>query len=179
MPTEALFASPRVRRILHVLGGTNYVNTHIAYQHFLTRDPALTLRLQALQSDRYLLTNGSHGHAVAATHALGVYPYLRGIVHANSGVGLKPQAGPYDRIEQLVRAHRAAHVPPGFPAMLPPIVFFDDRVENLEYPKSRGWTTVWICPLVNDAQPTFVDYVFPNVYVALDYFVMLRTQYRA
>ena len=187
MPTDALFAQPRVRAILHSLNKEDYPQFHAAYQQFVARDPLLIYRLSALRGDRYLLTNGSQAHALASTHALGVYPYLRDVVHAQSGYGLKPQAGPYHRIETIVRARHAVHVPLDQPAALPPIVFFDDRLENLVYPKQRGWTTVWIPPSAAQAEmgdngflqpPAYVDYTFPNVYVALEYFLMVQEQYR-
>lgn len=186
MPTDALFAHPRVRTILQSLRGDDS-QTHLAYQQFIGRDPLLTYRLNALRGDRYLLTNGSRMHALASTHALGVYPYLHDVVHAQSGYGLKPQAGPYHRIEALVRARHAGHVPLDQPVALPPIVFFDDRLENLVYPKQRGWTTVWIPPAAEHAAmmgsdgsrrvPPYVDYSFPNVYAALEYFLMVQGQY--
>ena len=180
MPTEALFAQPAVRRVLQSVLGKSYDHTHAAYQQFLTRDPVLMHRFQALHGDCYLLTNGTQSHAIASTHALGLYPYLTHMVHANSGVGLKPYAGPYTRLEQLVRSRHAPHVPADHPASLPPIVFFDDRVENHQYPKQRGWTTVWIYPPATTTmvRPPFVDYVFPNVYMALEYFLMVQDSNR-
>lgn len=179
MPTEALFAQPQVQATLQRIRGTAYAYMHAAYQQFVPHDPMLIHRLRALRGDFYLLTNGSHSHALAATDALGVYPYLVDMVHANSGVGMKPQPGPYRRIEQLVRARYAPQVPTDQPILLPPLVFFDDRVENHEFPKQRGWTTVWIHASATSAtqRPPYVDYIFPNVYAALEYFLMLQKQY--
>ena len=187
MPTEALFTHPWVRHLLQSLRRGDDTQTRATYQQFITQDPLLAYRLSALRGDRYLLTNGSQAHALAATHALGVYPYLHELVHAQSGYGLKPQPGPYHRIESLVRARHAMHTSLDQPVALPPIVFFDDRLENLVYPKQRGWTTVWIPSEKEQAVligrdgsrrvPAYVDYSFPNVYVALEYFLMVQRQY--
>ena len=187
MPTEALFSHPQVQTILNSLNRDDDSQTHLVYQQFIARDLLLTSRLNALRGDRYLLTNGSRMHALAATHALGVYPYLHDVVHAQSGYGLKPQVGPYHRIESIVRSRHARHVPIDQPVALPPIVFFDDRLENLVYPKQRGWTTIWITPAAEHAAmmgsdgsrrvPPYVDYTFPNVYTAIEYFLMVQEQY--
>lgn len=185
MPTNALFALPRVRAMLQALNRGDVSQTHAVYRQFVSHDPLLVHRLGALNGERYLLTNGSQSHAEAATQALGVYPYLRNIVHAQSGCGLKPDPGPYTRIEALLRHHYAGDVSLHEPITLPPIVFFDDRLENLVYPKRRGWTTVWI-PSAHEYHqlhqggfraPPYADFVFPTVYVALEYFLMVQRQY--
>ena len=179
MPTEALFAQPRVKRILQSLDRSQSANIHAAYQQFLVPNQMLIHKIKSLKGERLLLTNGSHSHAIASTHALGVLPYFSGVVSSNSGVGLKPDSGPYILIEKMIRYKHAPRVPSHLPANLPPIVFFDDRLENHFRPKHRGWTTVWIQPnrSLNTNIPSYVDYVFPNVHAALGFFLILQAQY--
>ena len=51
-------------------------------------------------------------------------------------------------------------------------VFFEDRVENLVYPKKIGWITVLIDPYIyhNKVKIAYVDFVFPDIYKALEFF---------
>lgn len=181
MPTSALFSNPHVKKILQSLNRNRNraqsQHVHAAYQQFIHVNPMLVHRIRSLKGNRYLLTNGSRSHAVASTHALGIFPYLTNIVDANSGVGLKPDSLPYIRIEQLIRQTYASHIPTNQPALLPPIVFFDDRLENHIYPKRRGWTTVWIHPENTHLKPDYVDYTFPHIHAALVYFLMIQDQY--
>lgn len=171
LPTSTLFSQPRVQAILQSLNRAQAPHVHAAYQQFVEPDPMLVHRFTSLVGDRLLLTNGSRSHAVASTHALGLLPYLHGIVDANSGVGLKPDNGPYARIELLLRNKYAPHAPLTESVQLPPIVFFDDRLENLIKPKRRGWTTVWITSVHPKMVPSYVDGAFPNVHAALEHFL--------
>lgn len=181
MPTEALFSQPRVKEILRSNHTRRSIHTFQAYRQFIREDAGLVRRLNKLRGERYLLTNGSQNHALASLHALGIASCFVDMVHANSGVGLKPNQGPYALMEHVIRHRYAPHVPLHQPAQLPPLIFFDDLVENHEHPKQRGWTTVWIYPYAtnNTLKPYYVDYVFPNVYVALEYFLMVQNQYAA
>jgi len=181
MPTEALFSQPRVKEILRSIHNRHSIHTFQAYRQFIHENEGLVRRLNELRGERYVLTNGSQNHASASLHALGIASCFVDMVHANSGVGLKPNAGPYTLMEHVIRNRYAPNVPLHQPAQLPPLIFFDDRVENHEHPKQRGWTTVWINPYVtnNTLKPYYVDYVFPNVYTALEYFIMIQNQYAA
>ena len=49
--------------------------------------------------------------------------------------------------------------------------FFDDRLENLQTAKSRGWYTIWVNINFID-KPYYVDYAFPNIHTAAMYFVL-------
>lgn len=179
MPTGAMFSQPHVQGLLRSIPKQDTINTYSTYQQIIHKDLKLNKLLAELKSDRYLLTNGSQLHALASLHALGISDYFINMVHSNSGVGLKPNQGPYALMEHVIRNRYAPHVPLHQPAQLPPFVFFDDRVENHEHPKQRGWTTVWIYPYAtnNILKPHYVDYVFPDIYVALEYFLMIQNQY--
>lgn len=172
LPTSTLFSQPRVQAILQSLNRAQAPHVHAAYQQFVVPDPMLVHRFTSLMGDRLILTNGSRSHAVASTHALGLLPYLHGIVDANSGVGLKPDTGPYARIELLLRNKYASHLPITESVQLPPIVFFDDRLENHINPKQRGWTTVWITSVLPTMVPSYVDFAFTNVHAALEHFLV-------
>ena len=49
--------------------------------------------------------------------------------------------------------------------------FFDDRLENLEMAKRRGWNTIWVNINYMD-KPIFVDYAFPNIHTSIMYFLI-------
>jgi FMN phosphatase YigB (HAD superfamily) len=49
------------------------------------------------------------------------------------------------------------------------IYFFDDMVENLLTAERIGWKTVWISPDFMQKQ-RFINYSFPNIYEALNFF---------
>ena len=49
-------------------------------------------------------------------------------------------------------------------------VFFEDSVDNLIVAKDRGWITVLIGPNTTRNMHESVDFYFPNIYVALNYF---------
>ena len=180
MPTEALFNEPRVKGILSTFcANTTLLQISSAYQQFISHNQTLVNHLSAHPVPHYLLTNGSHSHAIASTNALGILPYFSSIVHSQSGAGMKPEEGPYLLTENMIRNQYIQHDPSFHYRKLPPIVFFDDRVENHVYPKQRGWTTVWIVPNAhNQTKPAHVDYMFSNVYQALHFFKTLFNQTR-
>ena len=49
--------------------------------------------------------------------------------------------------------------------------FFDDRLDNLQTAKTRGWITIWVnIDFLN--KPYYVDYSFPNIHTAVMNFVL-------
>jgi len=99
----------------------------------LEPDPALGAALAELPGRKFVLTNGSRGHAEGVTRALGIDAHFEdmfGIVEANFEP--KPARAPYDTFiaRNGIEPTRA--------------VMFEDMARNLDVPKALGMRTVLV-----------------------------------
>jgi len=97
--------------------------------------PAVELRawLQDLPGSCWVFTNARSDWAERGLHAMGIRDCFAGIIaleHLN-WVG-KPASTVYPLVEQIVQASGRD------------IVFYDDKLSNLQPARDRGWTTVWL-----------------------------------
>lgn len=101
----------------------------------LAPNPALEKAIEALPGRKLILTNGSHGHALATARQLGIDHLFEGMFAIEHGDYLpKPALQTYQRFfeRHAVDPARAA--------------MFEDIVHNLEAPHSSGMLTVLVRP---------------------------------
>jgi len=101
----------------------------------LEPNPALERAIEALPGRKLILTNGSHGHALATAKQLGVDHLFEGMFAIEHGDYLpKPHLQTYQRFfeRHSVDPTRAA--------------MFEDIVHNLEAPHASGMLTVLVRP---------------------------------
>ena len=107
----------------------------------LVPDPALAAAIRALPGKRYVLTNGSRGHAERCAASLGLGDLFHDIFDvAQADFVPKPERQPYDRFI----AHLG--VDPARAAM------FEDLARNLVVPHALGMTTVLVLPRDGDVE---------------------------
>lgn len=170
LPTTQLFQQPHVRqRLAHI---QSHPETIIqAYQSFIHPDMHLIHLLhQSTACPKYLITNASRGHARASLDALCITRYFQGQLDATCNMRLKPHS-------QMFRAMHN-HIINQYSNRRLQIFFFDDRIENLIEPRLLNWNTVWIFGTTrhqynnNNQQslPSFVNYAFPTIHAALQFF---------
>lgn len=95
--------------------------------------PIITDGIQSLQVQKFVHTNGTLAHAYRVCDKMGITPHLEGIFGIDdSDLIPKPNAKPYHMMWKKYNIN-PAHM-----------VFFEDMVHNLEYPKTCGATTVFI-----------------------------------
>ena len=179
MPTQEMFRDARVRHIMTRVqqrsslardSATDRRKRFVrAYRHIVTADPPLVSAIARLHGTKLLLTNGSRDHAFASLSALRLLPHFHGQLDRDSGIGMKPNPATYEALHRFVlQRHTKKHPPLSF-------VFFDDLVENLEYPHRLRWTTVWISGPAHAAgnvyvRPSYVDYAFRTIHDAIAFF---------
>jgi putative hydrolase of the HAD superfamily len=99
-----------------------------------------------LKGPKIIFTNGRSDWAhrgIASMGLEGVFDEVYGLEHYG-WVG-KPEEAPYLFIEELW----------GNPE---PFIFFDDKLDNLETARKRGWSTVWVSPkLEGKSWPSRID----------------------
>ncbi|MFC5066606.1 pyrimidine 5'-nucleotidase [Flaviflagellibacter deserti] len=107
----------------------------------LIPDPALKDAIAALPGKRYVLTNGSRGHAERCANSLGLGDLFHDIFDvAQADFIPKPEWQAYDRFV----AHLG--VDPSRSAM------FEDLARNLAVPHALGMTTVLVVPRDGDVE---------------------------
>lgn len=159
LQTTAIFSQPHTHHMMRKYAS----NVNKAYKLCITPDPELHRSLSLLRGPKFILTNASRTHALAAVQALHIHTFFIGQLDADSGVGLKPGTHMYTNMKKIVHSH--------IPIKDKQIVFFDDRLENLVPPFHMGWITVWIHPQSKFvSKPSYVSYAFPRVHEALQFF---------
>jgi putative hydrolase of the HAD superfamily len=105
----------------------------------LVPDPALIAAISVLPGKRYILTNGSRGHAERCAASLGLSDLFHDIFDvAQADFIPKPERQPYDRFVQHLG------VKPENATM------FEDLARNLAVPHALGMTTVLVTPRDGD-----------------------------
>ena len=124
----------------------------------LKKNEHLKYLLDVLPSTKLIFTNGTYNHAKICLNKIDIENNFKSIISRDKILTLKPEHNSYIRCMNLNNITNNDKC-----------VFFDDLPDNLINAKSFGWITV----LINrnryiDEQ---IDFWFPNIYVALNYFV--------
>ncbi len=109
--------------------------------------PIIVAAIKNAPVQKFVHTNGSHMHGVQICTHMGIDSHIQGIFGFEDGDFLaKPNPKPYDMMWEKY------HINPTH------MVFFEDTVHNLEYPKKCGATTVYI-NRYHATQPNPPDFV--------------------
>jgi putative hydrolase of the HAD superfamily len=101
----------------------------------LTPNPALGAAIAGLPGRKFILTNGTRGHADAVMRRIGIEHHFDDVFDIRAAeLEPKPRRGVYERFlaRHLVDAGRAA--------------IFEDLARNLEVPHALGMTTILVVP---------------------------------
>ena len=138
--------------IYHPFGQVNYNN--IIYDHNLYN------LLSELRYPKIIYTNGTQGHAEEVLKNMKLTNLFTAVYARDTMPAMKPHMKSYSFVEKDIRKNIDEKNK---------YYFFEDRLENLEVARSRGWITIWISIYFMN-KPIYVDYAFPNIHTALMYF---------
>ena len=125
---------------------------------YLSHDHQLIYLLKSLPSYKIMFTNGTLDHAKKSINKINLYNIFKNIVARDTINTIKP------RNEAYLRCMEMSNI-----KFNDKCVFFDDLPENLIESKNVGWITVLINK--NNYIHEDIDFWFPNIYVALNYFL--------
>ena len=125
-------------------------------------DENLSRILNNLNSPKYIYSNGTYGHVKEILNKMNLTNSFDKLYARDTIPYMKPYVESYKFIEQNIRKKYNDRNK---------YYFFDDRLENLQTAKSRGWNTIWININFID-KPYYVDYAFPNIHTAVMYFLL-------
>ena len=139
--------------IYYPFGIVDYKNIRI--------DENLSRILNNLKSPKYIYSNGTYEHVKEILYKMNLTGMFDKLYARDTIPFMKPYIESFKFIEQDIRKYYNDRNK---------YYFFDDRLDNLETAKSRGWETIW----VNDDcmnKPYYVDHAFPNIYTAVMYYL--------
>ena len=125
-------------------------------------DINLSRILNNLNSPKYIYSNGTYGHVKEILNKMNLTNSFDKLYSRDTIPYMKPYVESYKFIEQDIRKKYNDRNK---------YYFFDDRLENLQTAKSRGWYTIWVNINFID-KPYYVDYAFPNIHTAAMYFLL-------
>ena len=125
-------------------------------------DINLSRILNNLSSPKYIYSNGTYGHVKEILNKMNLTNSFDKLYARDTIPYMKPYVESYKFIEQDIRKKYNDRNK---------YYFFDDRLENLQTAKSRGWYTIWVNINFID-KPYYVDYAFPNIHTASMYFLL-------
>ena len=125
-------------------------------------DINLSRILNNLNSPKYIYSNGTYGHVKEILNKMNLTNSFDKLYARDTISYMKPYVESYKFIEQDIRKKYNDRNK---------YYFFDDRLENLQTAKSRGWYTIWVNINFID-KPYYVDYAFPNIHTAAMYFLL-------
>lgn len=125
----------------------------------LNNDTQLRYLLRKLPCERIMFTNGTIFHADKCIQKMNLKKCFHNVIARDSIMDLKPNSSAYRKFEVLNNISQEDKC-----------VFFEDTIENLIVAKDRGWITVLIDPNNSTNVHESIDFYFPNIYVALNYF---------
>ncbi len=110
---------------------------------------------------KYIYTNATYSHANFILNKLGIDDYFQKIYSRDNIPEMKPNSQSAFDIEKDISKKYESNQ----------FYFFDDLLDNLKMGKKRHWVTIWIHPFYKhkDRYP-FIDYSFPDIYSAVQYF---------
>ena len=128
----------------------------------ITFDSNLLKLLNDLNYPKIIYTNGTYEHAEDILNNMKLTNSFNKIYARDTMPAMKPHVESYKFVENDIRK---------FINKKNQYYFFDDRLENLEMAKRRGWNTIWVNINYMD-KPIFVDYAFPNIHTSIMYFLI-------
>jgi HAD superfamily hydrolase (TIGR01509 family) len=138
-------------------------NSRIFDYDNLKFDSNLKHKIKRLPGKKILFTNANLMHTLACVKKMS----LKNTFHKVSCrelTGFKPEIQSYQILNQMCHIHPSDRC-----------FFFEDTLDNLIESKNFGWITIYIgddrrsLNFVRN-NPELIDYAFPNISVALDYF---------
>ena len=124
----------------------------------LKKDDHLKYLLDKIPSTKIIFTNGTYKHGKICLNKIDIENNFKSIISRDKILTLKPEHDSYLRCMKLNNINNDDKC-----------VFFDDLPDNLINAKSFGWITVLINR--NKYIDEQIDFWFPNIYVALNYFL--------
>lgn len=125
---------------------------------FLKDDPQLSYLLNSLPLKKYIFTNGTFSHGIKCLEKMNILNIFEQVIGRDTINNLKPNIISYKRFINIANIDTKDKC-----------VFFEDNIDNLIQAKNIGWITVLITKenIINE----YIDFQFPNIYVALNYFL--------
>lgn len=133
-------------------------NKNFSYD-ILETDSQLRYLLKKLPFYRLLFTNGTTFHADTCMNKLSIKDCFHNVIARDTIRDLKPNYGAYEKFISLNNIK-----------IDDKCIFFEDSIENLIVAKDKGWITVLITPNIKQNVHENIDFYFPNIFVALNYF---------
>lgn len=132
-------------------------NTSFDYKH-LKPDTQLNYLLTILPCKKVIFTNGTYNHALVSLNKLSLKNNFMDITARDTINDLKPNASAISKFIEINNIKKNDKC-----------VFFDDQPDNLIQSKKFGWITVLISSeTILDEN---IDMQFPNIHIALNYFL--------
>ena len=127
----------------------------LRYKKSFQYDYKLNQLIKNIPYPIHIITNSRNIHCFTTLYLIGIIKKCKVILTAETQQQMKPYPQVYNYFEKLQNNNYKN-------------IFFDDRPENLIYPKKKGWITV----LINDKsyKTNYIDFVFPDIYQALEFF---------
>jgi len=125
----------------------------------LRNDTQLKYLIKKLPFSRIMFTNGTVFHADTCIKKMNLQKCFHNVIARDSIQDLKPNQSAFQKFEVMNNINQEDKC-----------VFFEDSIENLIAAKDRGWITVFIGPNTTRNMHESIDFYFPNIYVALNYF---------
>jgi putative hydrolase of the HAD superfamily len=125
----------------------------------LENDSQLRYLLKKLPCGKVMFTNGTVFHADTCIKKMKIGGCFDNVIARDSIQDLKPNQSAFQKFEIFNKITAEDKC-----------VFFEDSVDNLIVAKDRGWITVLIHPDRHANTHENIDFYFPNIYLALNYF---------
>jgi len=126
-------------------------------------DATLFNLFENLKYPKIIYTNGTHGHAINILKNMRLTEQFTAVYARDTMPAMKPYMISYKFVENDIRKNIDEKNK---------YYFFDDRLENLQTAKSRGWETIWVHEDFMN-KPFYVDYSFPNIHTAIMYYLVI------
>jgi FMN phosphatase YigB (HAD superfamily) len=129
--------------------------------YHINKSEKLIQLLNNCKYNKYIYTNATYSHANLILNKLGVDDSFEKIYSRDNIPEMKPSNKSALDIEKDISKKYNNNE----------FYFFDDLLENLKMGKNRNWITIWIHPLYQyNENYEYVDYSFPDIYSAVQYF---------
>ena len=125
-------------------------------------DVTLFNLLDELKYPKIIYTNGTFGHAEDILKNMRLTNIFTAVYARDTMPAMKPNMLSYKFVENDIRKNINEKNK---------YYFFDDRLENLEVAKARGWETIWVHEDFMD-YPYYVDHAFPNIHTAVMHYLL-------
>ena len=137
-------------------------NINFSY-NLLNEDTQLNYLLNNLPLKKMIFTNGTFGHAKQCLYKMKLYNF-NNIIARDTINDLKPN---YSAYYKFINNNNIT--------INDKCIFFDDLPENLIASKKFNWITVLISKNTEVHQD--IDFYFPNIYIALNFFLSKMKNY--